>query len=245
MQYTPAAFKMLQQKYPNVQFGLSDCTNFWWPGESGGMGGWRGRSQYKGFDAVKWLQDQGIKPAFFSLHGHHPANLWSDPRDMYAVFDTLQQAGVRAHVTEEYLHLGGSISGPLRSGVLTPELQAEYLVRYFTICFSHPNVDLVNLWGGLGASGWSNTGLIDGNGKILPGFYALKKLVGETFRSKVNDTLPLDGTLHARVFHGTYTVTVKLANGKEAVATLEVPQIPTAGFRLRLDPEKNTLELVK
>ena len=119
--------------------------------------------------------------------------------------------------------------------MLTPDLQADYLVRYFTVCFSHPNVDLVNLWGGLGPGGWTNSGLIDGSGKILPGFYALKKLVGETFRSKVNNTLPLDGTLHARVFHGTYTVTVKLASGKEATATLEVPQTPTAEFRLRLN----------
>jgi hypothetical protein len=242
MQYVPAAFRMLQEKYPQVQFGLSDCTNFWWPGEGSGLlRGGRGRTQYKGFDAVKWLQDQGIKPAFFSLHGHHPSNLWADPRDMYAVFDTLKEAGVRAHVTEEYLRIGGAISGPLRSGTLTPELQAEYLVRYLTVCFSHPQVDLVNLWGGLGASGWSNDGLIDGAGKPRPGLAALEKLLRDTFRSKVNATLSIDGRVKARVFHGTYTVTVTLAGGKVVTATVEVPENPVTAMTLRLDAVKGTL----
>jgi hypothetical protein len=243
MQYVPAAFKLLQAKYPQVQFGLSDCTNFWWPDSGGFLSGrgWRGRSQYKGFDAVKWLQDQGIKPAFFSLHGHHPSNLWADPRDMYEVLDTVQAAGLKAHVTEEYLRLGGSISGPLRTGTMTPDLQAEYLVRYLTVCFSHPNVDLVNIWGGLGASGWSNDGLIDPGGKPRPGLEAVRKLVMETFRSREKGTLSIEGSFKARVFHGTYIVTLKTAEGKEVSATIEVPEETAAQVKLRFDPGKGTL----
>ena len=129
----PAAWKLLKAKYPEVQFGLSDCVNFWMPGMTSPE--IRDAIQFKGFDAIAWLRGKGIQPDFFSMHGHHPQNDWSDPRDMYAVLNRFKDAGIRVHVTEEYLRLGGSISGPVRTGILTPELQAEYLERYYTVLF--------------------------------------------------------------------------------------------------------------
>ena len=92
MQYVPAAWKLLRQevddKHLNVKLGMSDCVNFW-DGQSAVSGGATpavrssGETlETKGIDAIKWLVDQGIKPDFFSIHGHHPANLWADPRNV-------------------------------------------------------------------------------------------------------------------------------------------------------------------
>jgi len=258
MQYVPAAWKMLKAKYPNIQFGISDCVNFWDPRNAAGTSGRaigfaRGRAgadetlENKGTDAIKWLTDQGIKPDFFSIHGHHPQNLFADPREMYAIIDKCAalSPGMRIHLSEEYLYVGGLITGPVRTGVLTPQLQADYLVRYFTIAFSHPAVDMVNLWGGMAYSGWTNTGLIDPAGKPTPGFDALKKLLNETFRSHVAGELALDGSYQSRIFHGTYNLTVTLDDGRELSATIFVPQLPDAKIHLRLDKQSGTLEVVQ
>jgi GH35 family endo-1,4-beta-xylanase len=239
MQYVPAAFKLLQAKYPDVRFGVSDCVNFLPAGQT--------NARYlKGFDAVDWLKGQGITPDFFSAHGHHPSNNWPDPRDMYRLFDTIRDAGVRIHLSEEYTQLGGSISGPLRTGTLTPELQAELLTRYFTVAFSYPTVDLVNIWGGVANSGFgtTNSGLIDAAGQTRPAFDALKTLFTQTWRSHVKATAGLDGQVRARVFQGTYRLAVTLPGGKLATAKVEVPAMDGGGMakvKVRVDLEKGTL----
>ncbi len=248
MQYVPAAWKRAKAKYPDIPFALSDGINCGSPGgdRGGGVGVGRGGDsfQYKGIDAVKWLNDQGIKPDFFSIHGHHPANLWADPREMYAVIDKVHALGVRIHVSEEYLQLNGSLSGPVRTGFLTPQLQADYLVRYFTICFSHPAVDMVNLWGAMAASGWTNTGLLDDQGNGRPAFDALKKLFNETWKSHISERLDLEGALAARVFHGKYDLAVTLPDGRVVTAKLVVPETKESKFKLKLDQDKGTLELM-
>jgi GH35 family endo-1,4-beta-xylanase len=270
MQYVPEAWKILKAKYPNIQFGISDCVNFWDPSAvpgtldhvistvlnasaARGARGGRGRGgpgetlETKGLDAVPWLLNQGIKPDFFSMHGHHPADLWPDPREMYSVIDhvTALCPGMRIHFSEEYLQIGGAITGPLRKGTLTPQLQAECLVRYFTIGFSNPAVDMINLWGGMADKGWTNSGLIDSNGKTTPAFDALKKLFNETFHSHVTGELGIDGAFSSRVFQGKYAVTVTLADGKQLTTKINVPQQASAKIRLRLNSVDESLEQVQ
>ncbi len=261
MQYVPAAFRLLQAKFPNNQFGLSDCVRFWdgtmdgvqvsGIGRNGGRGFGRGGGnlnalQYKGADAVDWLINQGIHPAFFSIHGHWPLNIWADPREIYNVVDYFAQRKVKVHISEEFLQLGTPIYGPLRSGItLTPELQGEYLARLLTVAFSNPNIDMLNYWG-LSPNGWgaSNSGLIDASGNTRAAWEILKKLFTETWRSHAAGELSLEGAYLARVFHGTYAVSLTLPNGKIATATVEIPQQPIAQIRLQLDPD-GTLKVIK
>jgi hypothetical protein len=256
MQYVPSVMKELQKKYPKNQFGISDCVRFWdgnidgAPAVGAARGGRGGRNlggvQYKGADAVDWLIDQGIRPDFFSIHGHWPLGLWPDPREMYNVIDYFQDRKVRVHISEEFLQIGGTIYGPLRTGTMTPELQGECFARYLTVAFSHPDVDMLNLWG-LAPNGWgaSNAGLIEANGNTRPAWDVLKKLFTQTWRSHASGELSLDGAYVARVFHGTYTVSVTLPSGKQVLATVEVPQQFTAQVRLQLDAAKGTLTVLK
>lgn len=239
MQYTPPVFKMLKEKYPNLQFGLSDCVRFW-DGTSGAGAIPRGSRldevQYKGADAVDWLIKQGIHPDFFSIHGHWPLGLWADPREVYNVIGYFQQRNVRVHISEELVQLNAPIRGPLRSGTWTPELQGEYIVQLLTVAFSNPNVDMVNYWG-IAPSGWqagSNGGFIDASGNTRASFDILKKLTTETWRSHAAGQTSAAGSLAARVYHGTYQITLTLPNGQTATAQAEVPEKPTATIRLQL-----------
>ncbi|HVT82056.1 MAG TPA: endo-1,4-beta-xylanase [Phycisphaerae bacterium] len=257
MQYVPPVFKMLQQKYPRNQFGLSDCVKFY--DQSAGMnarpagglmgvgrGGGRNANQYKGADAVDWLISKGIHPDFFSVHGHYPLGLWADPREMYNVFDYFAERKVKVHISEEYLQLGGPIYGPMRTGTWTPELQGEYLARFFTICFSHRDVDMANLWG-LAPNGWgaSNSGLIDADNHARPAWEVLKRLITQTWRTHVASELSLDGRVVEHVYHGTYVATLTLADGRTVAASFEVPEKAAAAIQLRLDAGRGILEIAK
>ena len=252
MEYVPSVMKELQKRYPNNKFGISDCVRFWDGISDSSAAARSGRSrntsgtQYKGADAVDWLVKQGVQPDFFSIHGHWPLNIWPDPREMYYVIDYFAQRNVRVHISEEFTQVGGAIAGPLRAGTMTPELQGECLARYLTVAFSHPAVDMMNLWG-LPANGWgaSNAGLLDTAGNPRPAWDVLKKLFTETWRSHVGGALSAEGNYAARVFHGTYAVSVTLPNGQHATATVEVPQQASAQIRLQLDGEKGTLTVVK
>jgi hypothetical protein len=251
MAYVPETFKELQKRYPKNQFGISDCVRFWDGGSREPLPKTaRGRTtgdggQYKGADAVDWLIKQGVKPDFFSIHGHWPMNLWADPREMYNVIDYFGEKGLRVHISEELLQLNGQIMGPMRAGTLTPDLQGEYIVRFYTVAFSNPNVDMANYWG-LAPDGWgaSNSGLIDSAGKTRPAWNILKKQITETWRSHVSGELSAEGKYLARVFHGTYVVTVTLANGKQVTAKVEVPEKPAAEIRLELDAGAGTMKVV-
>jgi hypothetical protein len=211
-----------------------------------GRGGGRNANQYKGADAVDWLISKGIHPDFFSVHGHYPLGLWADPREMYNVFDYFAERKVKVHISEEYLQLGGPIYGPMRTGTWTPELQGEYLARFFTICFSHPDVDMANLWG-LAPNGWgaSNSGLIDADSHTRPAWEVLKRLITQTWRTHVASELSLDGRVVEHVYHGTYVATLTLADGRNVAATFEVPEKAAAAIQLRLDAGRGILEIAK
>jgi hypothetical protein len=247
MQYVPPVFKVLKEKYPNNQFGLSDCVKFFDnTSAGGGRGMGRNNVQYKGADAVDWLISKGIQPDFFSVHGHYPLGLWADPQEMYNVFDYFAERKVRVHITEEYLQLGGQMYGPMRSGTWTPELQADYLSRFMAVCFSHPNVDMANLWG-LAPNGWgaSDSGLIDANSRTRPAWDELKRLITQTWRSNVASELSLDGSTLQHVYHGNYTATITLPDGRKATADFDVPETEAATIRLRLDGNQGSLQVVK
>lgn len=240
LQYTPEVFKVLREKHPGIQLGIADCVRLW-DGTDGSVR--RGWGQYKGWDDLMWLKQQGVKVDFFGVHGHHPAGLWADPREVYQVIQKFADEGVRVHLTEEYLPPNGyPITGPVRRGTWTPELKAEYFARYFTVAFSNPNVDLCNLWG-MTPVGWGPSGgMVTSKGEPEPCIERLRKLFHETWHTHVDTRTGLDGKITARAFHGTYAVTIKLPNGKTASGTLTVPEKPQASLRLTLNEETGTLQ---
>jgi hypothetical protein len=239
LHYTPEVFKVLREKHPGIQLGIADCVRLW-SGTDGSVH--RGWTQFKGWDDLMWLKSQGVKVDFFGVHGHHPAGLWADPREVYEVIQKFADEGVRVHLTEEYLPPNGyPVTGPVRRGTWTPELKAEYFARYFTVAFSNPNVDLCNLWG-MTPVGWGPSGgMVNSRGEPEPAIERLRKLFHETWHTHVETSTGLDGKITARAFHGTYDVTVKLPNGKNAKGTLTVPEKPDASLRLVLNESTGTL----
>ena len=121
--------------------------------------------------------------------------------------DRLAEPGKPVHITE--------LSAPSRSNKrtgpqpsLTPEEIAAWEVNYYTLAFSKPYVREITRWfvidelGGRGV----DAGLITKDGKLKPSYYALRKLLNETWSSAWQGRA--NGAVAFRGFFGDYEVVV-------------------------------------
>ncbi len=232
IEHSPAVFEELRRLMPKASLGISDCANFW-SGESSPR---REKFLHRGLDEVRWLKSKGIQVDFFGFHGHRPFGVWPDPREMYEILDAFQKEGVRIHVTEFSLPIPSPILGPSRRGTWTPALQAEFYRWFFTVLFSHPAVDSVNLWG-IGPEVWQKgSGLLDEKYQPKPNFFALQDLTQREFLTRLDGRLSPEGTLAFRAFHGEYEILLMLPSGQKARAAFTVAPGAANTPRFRLDP---------
>jgi GH35 family endo-1,4-beta-xylanase len=212
MQQSPAVFRMMREVLPNAKLGISDCAKFGF--EVNRRGTVTRNDMNRGLAEVKWLKSQGIQLDFFGFHGHRPFGLWPEATVMYKCLDDFAAEGVKIHITEFTVPMGTTVKGDIRGGTFTPELQAQFYERFFTICYSHPTVDLINIWG-IGPHTWqAGSGLLDEQYNPKPAFFALKKLITETWRTNVSLKSDIRGNASFRGFHGDYVATVKTSDGK-------------------------------
>ncbi len=208
---SPAVFNEIRKTAPELKLGISDCSRFY----SEYRQPMRDADFYRGLNEIRWFKKQGIQLDFFAFHGHRPFGVWTDVRQMYECLDTFAAEGVKVHITEFTVPQTSKIGGILRTGQWTPELQAEFYERYFTVCFSHPAVEFINLWG-IGPVTWQEgSGLLDENYNPKPVFDRLKNLIQHHWHTDLTGTVPTDGTIKFRGFHGDYEVTIKFHDGRQ------------------------------
>jgi GH35 family endo-1,4-beta-xylanase len=236
IQYSPAVFAELRKLAPNAKLGISDCAKFF----SSAPSPRREQEMLVGLREIRWLKEQGVKVDYFGFHGHRPFGVWFDPREMYEAMDAFAAEGVRLHLTELAVPLGGRVAGAGEM-IWTPEMQADFYEFLFTVCFSHPAVDVINLWQ-LGPVGWQRGGgLLDENYNPKPAFHALKELIHNKWKTRVSGQLGLDGVATFRGFHGDYEIALKPPGGKTVRGTFAVsPESPNQ-IKLRFDREKKEL----
>lgn len=237
LQQSPPVFKELRKVLPpGAKLGISDCAKFAPENRGAITSSLRRLDMYRGLETIKWLKSQGVQVDFFGFHGHRPFGLWPEARVMYDVIDKYAAEGVRLNITEVTVPNETGLLGNLRSGRFTAEVQADYYERLLTILYSHPAVDMVNLWG-IGPNTWQDgSGLLDKDYNPKPAFAALKKLITETWRTNTALKLGLDGAASFRGFHGDYEGIVKLPGGQTAKVTFRIePGRPDNSVRLRLD----------
>ncbi len=210
----------------------------------------------QGLEVVRALQARGTKIDFYSAHVHRPFGVWLDPRAVYQLFDAIAKENVRVHVSEFFVPLPHEIIGPIMGGEWTKEKQADYYRRMFAVFFSHPAVDLVNLWG-IGPYSWQEgSALMDKNYNPYPAYFAVKDLITHQFHTDLAGKVPVDGVIPFRGFHGAYEITVTLPDGRTATGTfsaippaeptapaaIATPATQTLTYRFRLDADGTALQ---
>lgn len=244
LQDSPAVFREMRNLLPNAKLGIADCSRFWSDGADEQSNRRRRNEMFRGLPEIRWLKEQGIQVDFFGFHGHRPFALWPDVREMYRAMDTFHQEGVKLHITELTAPMGEPIVGPVRRGTLTPELQADLYKLYYTVCYSHPGVEMINLFG-IGPHTWqSGAGLLDEQYNPKPAFEALRKLIREDWWTNAGGRLALDGTFRFRGFHGDYRATITLPDGQTRSIELTLSPGQSTHMRVQFDPAGQTLRVI-
>jgi endo-1,4-beta-xylanase len=206
----PEVFALFRAELPDAELGVSDCARFYSPRK----GDQARKDLQRGMESMLQITKAGQAVDFFAIHAHRPEGTWGDPRTMYEVMDAFAEKGARIHISETGINHAGKIDGEVLRGEWNDELQAEYMVRFMKVAFSHPAVDVVNFWG-FGPRTWQrHIGLLDENYEPRPAFLALKKLVRETWHTRLETRSGSAGDVRLHGFHGGYRVTVSHPDGR-------------------------------
>jgi hypothetical protein len=96
--------------------------------------------------------------------------------------------------------------------VMTPqeeELKAKELVDYYRICFAHPAVEGILMWGFWEGANWIPvSSLYKRDWTPTPAAEAYHNLIFREWWTKVSGSTGSDGTLSTQAFYGKYKVTI-------------------------------------
>ncbi|HVX86736.1 MAG TPA: DUF6798 domain-containing protein [Phycisphaerae bacterium] len=239
---SPALFAELRKDAPHARLGIAEDARFW-DGPPRAPGGQSPAQDVPGIGALHQLKNAGVKVDFVSLEARHPTGLWASGADVYALLDAFSAEGVPVHITDFGVPVGERIEGAVREGTWTPQLRAEYYERFFTLCFSHPDVQAIDVMG-MGSRIWlDGQGLLDEHDQTTPAYDALRRLITQKWRTQMTGTLGQDGALAFRGFHGAYEMSVTFPGGARAAGSFTVSPGSANRFRYRWDPVNGALVL--
>ncbi|MEP7323831.1 MAG: endo-1,4-beta-xylanase, partial [Saprospiraceae bacterium] len=160
---------------------------------------------------IRTLLKQGVPIAGIGVQGH----LHTDTFDRYQVkraLDSLAIFGLPIRITE--FNMPGQRSKYLREKVLTmtPEeeaLKAHELVDYYKICFAHPAVTGMVMWGFWAGANWIPTSsLYRQDWTATPAADAYHKLIYEDWWTRTQVKADKKGWVSVPAFYGKYKVSV-------------------------------------
>jgi endo-1,4-beta-xylanase len=161
------------------------------------------------YDLIRELQRRGAPVSGMGLQ-MHPVNHWLWPHEIWDTLEMYADLGCPIHVTELHQPVWDQpIEGGWRTGMWTPEAQAEFIEQVYRLCFGHPSVVSINYWGLSDRSIWiPGAGLLDAEYRPKPAFNALKCLIrGEWMTAPFTARTDENGEIAFRGFYGQYEAT--------------------------------------
>ena len=170
---------------------------------------------------IRKLLDAGVPLAGIGVQGHLHGDSF-DPAALRHSLDMLAQFHLPIRITE--FNFPGQRSKYYtgdEKAVMTPEeevAKAAALQQFFTICFEHPSVTGIMMWGFWEGADWiPQSALYRRDWTPLPAAKAYEDLVLNKWWTRWSGTADAQGLAEVRVFYGKHKVTV---NGKETVVTV-------------------------
>lgn len=170
---------------------------------------------------IRGLLDMGVPISGIGAQGH----LHGDSFDAAALqngLDELAKFKLPIRITEyNFPGQRSKFYTGDHAAKMTPEeeqAKAEALRQYFRICFAHPAVTGIMMWGFWEAANWiPQSSLYKRDWTPLPAAAAYEDLVLNKWWTRWSGAADRQGRAELRAFYGTHKVTV---NGKETVVTL-------------------------
>ena len=170
---------------------------------------------------IRKLLDMGVPVAGIGVQGHLHGDSF-DPAALQKSLDVLSQFKLPIRITE--FNFPGQRSKYYRGdrkAQMPPEeeqAKADALRQFYTICFAHPSVAGIMMWGFWEGANWiPQSSLYKRDWTPLPAAAAYRDLVFNKWWTRWSGTANPDGLAVVRAFYGKYKVTV---NGKETIVTL-------------------------
>ena len=173
---------------------------------------------------IEQLVDEGGKPMYdcVGIQSHMHGGAWPTKK-IWEVCERFARFGVPLHFTETTV-LSGDRTWQKGRGAdwpSTPEgeaYQAEHVVRFYTMLFSHPAVEAITWWDFSDLHSWKGApaGFVRKDMSPKPAYEELLKLVKGKWWTKTTLETSDGGAAGFRGFLGDYKLTVTL-EGKKAV----------------------------
>jgi endo-1,4-beta-xylanase len=170
---------------------------------------------------IRGLLDMGTPIAGIGVQGHLHGDTF-DAAALQSALDELAKFNLPIRVTE--FNFPGQRSKYYtgdRKAQLTPEeerAKADSLQQYFRICFAHPAVTGIMMWGFWEGANWiPQSSLYKRDWSPTPAAETYRDLVLKQWWTRWTGTAGADGKVTLRAFYGRHRVTV---NGKEMLVDL-------------------------
>lgn len=163
---------------------------------------------------IRGLLEQGVPLAGIGVQGHSHGETF-DREQLKAALDSLALFNLPIRVTE--FNIPGQNSEFYREEIkeMTPEeeaIKAAEMVDFYRICFAHPAVEGILMWGFWEGANWIPvSSLYKRDWTPTPALEAYQQLIFKEWWTQESGTIDEKGSLSLPVFYGKYKVTV---NGK-------------------------------
>ncbi len=178
-------------------------------------------------EQIRTFLDQGVPLGGIGVQGHLHGESF-DPRALQNALDKLARFDLPIRITEFNMPGQRSSFYGKRSVELTPEQEkakARNLVRYYRICFAHPAVDGILMWGFWEGANWiPPSSLYKRDWTPTPAAKAYRELVYDQWWTNHKAKADSTGRCKLRAYLGRHKIT---ANGKEKNITLINPKAIT------------------
>lgn len=221
--YTYKTFKWTQDNFPaTVRLSTNECDMSWGP-----------TRRY--VEIIRDLADRGIHVGLVGVQMHifnqqHCQSIADGanshtPAKMYAVLDTLAEAGLPIHISEV------TVSAPSDDDK-GRAIQATIARNLYRLWFSYPNVAGVTWWnsvdGGSAPGEPAISGIFDVNLKKKPVYFALDQLFNHDWKTNLTCKADDTGKIAFRGFCGTYQITWTDKQGQRQTKEIAVNKAKSA-----------------
>jgi len=160
---------------------------------------------------LKLLQDAiraGVPFEGIGIQAHEPRTMRFPLDQVQRILDQYAALGKELHITEfTPTSAGKAITGSHVEGKWNEAAQADYAVKFYTVCFAHPAVMGITWWDLCDRGSWlPGGGLLRKDLSPKPAYEQLRQLIHGTWHTRVEGKTDADGRFAFRGFLGTYAV---------------------------------------
>jgi len=169
------------------------------------------------------------------LQAHEPRFARFSMPAVQHTLDRYATLGKPLHITEFVATSGGQpLTASPMDATWDETRQADYAVKFYTVCFAHPAVVAITWWDLSDRDSWlSGAGLLRADLTPKPVYYALRTLIREKWLTRATGTTDAHGEFAFRGFHGTYSAQVDF-NGRHAQTDFHLTKTAPARVEVTL-----------